>query len=229
MSDRIAIYKYVDIVREHWLKDDLHLSEFTIAEATNWLNALKNKRFQKNIWKQQMNEHGVNDTILGSFRFQLTNFQNNTPWFNEIKQQVQNKLNSIMKHFKIVFQSVLWSTPGGPIQREHQDYHSLDFPVFSIIVSMDDSTTLDIVEGSSRRRKIRILQGECLIFTGELLHAGSSYTAPNRRLFFKAIPFHAELPTKSGDTVYTSLLYCDKCHYSFTDRFQRDHHNRQGN
>ena len=52
-----------------------------------------------------------------------------------------------MKHLKIVFQSVLWSKPGGPIQREHQDYPSLDFPVFSIIVSLDDSTTLDIVEG----------------------------------------------------------------------------------
>jgi hypothetical protein len=80
-----------------------------------------------------------------------------------------------MKDLKIVFQSVLWSTPGGPIQREHQDYPSLDFPMFSIIVSMDDSSTLDIFEGSSRRRRIRILQGECLIFTGELLHT--------RRLF----------------------------------------------
>ena len=99
--------------------------------------------------------------------------------------------------------------------------------MFSIIVSFDDSTTLHIVEGASRRRKIKILSGECIIFTGELLHAGSSYSVPNRRLFLKAIPFNRELPEKADDQVYTTRLYCNDCHYSFMNKNQRDHHKRK--
>ena len=75
MSDRIAIYKYVDIVREHWLKDDLHLSESTIKEAIKWLLALNSKRFQKIIWKQELNDNGVNDTILDPFRCNSLTFK----------------------------------------------------------------------------------------------------------------------------------------------------------
>ena len=179
-------YKNVEIIcREHWLKDDLHLSVNAINRLKEWIDGLSDNRFEKVIWYQYLNEKGENEVVFDDYRFQLTKFKNNADYFTELLQQIQAKLNTICRDLKIVYKSVWWSKPNGPTQREHQDYPALDFPLFSIIVTLDDSKTLDIVEGVVKRRKIRLLSGECLIFTGELLHAGSSYSVSNRRHFSK--------------------------------------------
>jgi hypothetical protein len=120
------------------------------------------------------------------------------------------------------------SLPNGKIQREHTDYQSeLLFPVFSGIVSFDDSTTLDIREGSVRRR-VRILKGECVIFQGNVIHSGSSYLKSNRRLFFKAMPAGYDLPTRADNTVTILRENCDFCHYSFKSKDEKNYHNKEG-
>ena len=60
----------------------------------------------------------------------------------------------------------------------------------SIIVALEENTTLTVFEGSSGMRiagvqkTIHIPMRSALVFRGDLLHGGGNYTSPNTRLHF---------------------------------------------
>lgn len=220
-------YRYTHLVKEGWTKDDLHLSPWVITKAKTALTT-KTKRNYQSIFLKHILRMGILESINDKSRFQRFPYECNAEWFNEIKLHLSEKLNTIHSNLKIVFWSVLLSEPGGQIQREHTDYPSdLPFPVFSGIVSIDDSTTLNIRDGNMRRC-VRILAGECLIFNGNVIHSGSSYSTQNRRLFFKAIPYNCSLPEVEDYNVTVMREYCEHCHYSFKSRYEKEYHNTDG-
>jgi hypothetical protein len=109
------------------------------------------------------------------------------------------------------------------MQSEHADYPDLLFPCFSGLLSFDDSTKLHIREGN-RVREIRILAGECIIFTGEVMHFGASYKKDNRRIFFKAIPSDKTLPGQVYKDVAIKQFKCPYCPESYGERHLLQYH-----
>ena len=167
----------------------------SITKAKTALNT-KTKRKYSPIFLKHILRMGTLDSINDKSRFERYPYDCTADWFAEIKLHLSEKLNTIHHNLKIIFWSVLLSEPGGLIQREHTDYPpDLPFPVFSGIVSIDDSTTLNIRDGNMRRC-VRILAGECLIFNGNVIHSGSSYSIENRRLFLTPICFGLKKGTK---------------------------------
>ena len=80
------------------------------------------------------------------------------------------------------------------VQEHHKDIVDPKFPCFAGLVSLDDDTNICLrdLESSSRTttsfKTIRIGVGRVLVFRGDLLHGGGTYTAENRRIYFKALP-----------------------------------------
>ena len=83
--------------------------------------------------------------------------------------------------------SALRSLPGGPQQEFHSVFSVYHFPKFAGIISLSDKTTLEIKgKGREEDMTLRILCGKMVVFR-DFMHAGSSYTEENTRIYFKAI------------------------------------------
>ena len=76
---------------------------------------------------------------------------------------------------------------------EHTDFHVMSFPKFAAILSIDNSTKLDIRNADNEWITVDIPRGEMLDFRGDVLHHGSKYSSTNKRLYFKLLPNGAEL------------------------------------
>ena len=74
-----------------------------------------------------------------------------------------------------------------------------------------------------------MLRGECLIFQGNVLHAGSKYSDSNRQLFFEAISIRNCLPPELDGQVTVFKYCCPNRHFSFKTMKEKEYHNSSGN
>ena len=107
---------------------------------------------------------------------------------------MQEQLNIVYPDLQLELVTVLKRLPGGVQQSWHADFSVFNFQRFAGLISFDDSTKLIIKnDGNEGDRILRILEGEMVIFRGDLVHAGAAYEQENRRIYFKAIPNRCEL------------------------------------
>ena len=95
-------------------------------------------------------------------------------------------------------------------QAEHADFYVMSFPKFAAILSIDESTKLDIRNADNEWVKVDTPCGEMLVFRGDVLHHGSKYTSNNKRLYFKLLPDGAELEEVEKDSV-SHRFVCPIC------------------
>ena len=89
--------------------------------------------------------------------------------FKAIDQSVVNVIRPYLPSFKPRHHSILWSLPGGGDQYEHSDFHKTTFPRFAAILSLDDSTKLDIRNAENEWITVTIPRGEMLVFRGDFI------------------------------------------------------------
>ena len=143
--------------------------------------------------KKHKKKKAENHSIYDSKRFQLKDFDSSMKfrWVHELKEKIQNKLDTIGCHLVAQHFTILLSLPNGVNQKPHYDFNTSNyqFPLLSGIVSINDNTKLNIYEGNEQKVNcVRILCGECLLFTGMIKHGGACYNTENRRIFFKVLP-----------------------------------------
>ena len=73
--------------------------------------------------------------------------------------------------------TVLKNLPGGVQQAWHSDFSIFNFPRFAGLISTKFIIKND---GNEADRTLRILEGEMVIFRGDLLHAGAPYERENQ-------------------------------------------------
>ena len=89
-----------------------------------------------------------------------------------------------------VHHAVLHGNKGGKAQEEHYDYprftQQTAFPKYAAIISVDNTTTLDIQSVDGKMQTVSIGKNEILIFRGDVLHGGSGYkNGNNRRIYLE--------------------------------------------
>ena len=123
-----------------------------------------------------------------------------------------------------VHHAVLHSNKGGKAQEAHYDYPTFTqktaFPKYAAIISVDDTTTLDIQSVDGDIQTVSIGKNEILIFRGDVLHGGSGYkNGNNRRIYLKLIPEGNMLSTGELTNVQHSG-FCTMCNKGIDTNLQ---------
>ena len=147
---------------------------------------------------------------------QLTNAPTKT---KKLLQYVMKGAGDIAKmiggaDMKVIYSSLLVSLPGGGNQAFHEDVHeelAKEKKVYAMIISLADSTRVDVDIGKGKERSVAIPAGYAMIFDAKnLTHRGVGYNEVNLRIYLKfAVDELSE--TGSGESEVVPQEVCLGC------------------
>ena len=102
--------------------------------------------------------------------------------------------------------NILVSKPGCMEQSFHTDHdpkaEEVDFSL-GLIISIQEGTTIEVMEANGCSRTVRLDPGTAIIFKGSCIHAGSAYSNLNARIHFF---LDVSNTRKEGFTYYKDIL-----------------------
>lgn len=138
---------------------------------------------------------------------------------------------------------ILKSLEGGEEQAPHHDYPQFEISnarlhwkttiQAGMIVAFMNNTNFIVYEGCfggevsiSKKRELTLNQGDCIIFRGDLVHAGAAFTKLNYRmhvyLTVKDIPWN----NNATEAALLKQYKCKFCDFMDSNRIKRNNHTR---
>ena len=195
-----------------WQLMSLQLDDSHIKKCRDYLWKTSNNNFVSIFQNQRVEtEDKVLVPITDNKRMQMENFEEDLRtchkknWFHPLQSRLHDQLGLFQKDLVIKHWALLRSLPGCPTQSTHEDVPDLCFPCIMGIVSMDDSTTLNIPDKHGANHFISIPAGFVLYFRGDLIHGGSPYDHINTRIYFMAAGEGCEFSSNQEESI--SIAY----------------------
>lgn len=161
-------------------------------------------------------------------------------WSIPLKQVINDQIIAKVSQMRWTSKNwvVLKSLPGGEEQSVHRDFPSFeigraratDSIQAGLIVGLMNDTKLIVYKlgpnevNANGRRIITFGKGDCLLFRGDLLHAGADYDTLNYRIHSAITVDGVDWNQNATETVPTVLYKCDFCPFMTNDRKQVYNH-----